>query len=179
MSELSNLAASSVAEAQAYIDAILGLLGDRDPWSVLETTPGEVESRVEGLDDATLRRPEAPGKWSMIQVVQHLADTEIVWGWRLRMVIAEERPSIAGFDQDLWAQRLGYADVPLADALEQLRLLRRLNLRVVRAVPEPERHLRVGIHAERGEETLTHMLRLEAGHDLAHLRQLDRTRKAV
>ncbi|MGH9382097.1 MAG: DinB family protein [Thermoanaerobaculia bacterium] len=179
MSELSNLAASSVAEARAYIDAILGMLGDRDPWRVLEETPDEVARRVEDLDEATLRRPEAPGKWSLIQVVQHLADSEIVWGWRLRMVIAQDRPAITGFDQDLWAERLGYDQTSLADALQQLRLLRRLNLRIVRAVPEPERHLRVGIHAERGEETLAHMIRLEAGHDLAHLRQLDRIRQAV
>ena len=179
MSELTNTASASIGAARTYISAILGLLGDRDPWEVLRRTPDAVRDALREVAEPALRRPEAPGKWSLAQVVQHLADTELVWGWRLRMIIAHDRPAITGFDQDLWAERLGYSDAPVGDALDQLDLLRRANLRLVEAVPGSERHTRAGVHAERGEETLEHMIRLQAGHDLAHLRQLERIRRAV
>ncbi len=176
MSELTNPASSSVDTADAYIAAILAALGDRDPWEVLGQTPTRAHELVTGLDPSELARPEAPGKWSMAAVVQHLADTELVWGWRLRMIIAHDRPAITGFDQDLWADRLDYSGADPEQSLEQLRILRRGNLRLLRNLPESERELRAGVHAERGEETLAHMVRLQAGHDLAHLRQLERIR---
>lgn len=179
MSDLTNPASASVDAAEAYIAAILGVLGDRDPWEVLRETPTVVRDLVADLDRSTLARPERPGKWSMAAVVQHLADTELAWGWRLRMIIAHERPAITGFDQDLWADRLRYAEADPEQALEQLRILRRGNLCLLESVPASEREIRAGIHAERGEETLAHMVRLQAGHDLAHRRQLERIRGVV
>lgn len=179
MSDLTNPASASVEAAEAYIAAILATLGDRDPWEVLPQTPDAVRELVAGLDRSALGRPEAPGKWSMAAVVQHLADTELVWGWRLRMIIAHERPAIGGYDQDLWADRLGYSEADPDAALEQLDVLRHGNLRLLLNVPASEREVRAGIHAERGEETLAHMVRLQAGHDLAHLRQLERIRGVV
>jgi uncharacterized damage-inducible protein DinB len=179
MSELTNPGSASIDATGTYISAILGLLGDRDPWDILRRTPDAVRDALREIPEPALRRPEAPGKWSLAQVVQHLADTELVWGWRLRMIIAHDHPPITGFDQDLWAARLGYADAPVGDALDQLDLLRRGNLRLVEAVPEAERHTRAGVHAERGDETLAHMIRLQAGHDLAHLRQIERIGHAV
>ena len=176
MSELTNPASGSKETAEAYIAAILAALGDRDPWDVLRATPAVVRELVAGLDRAALTRPEAPGKWSMAAVVQHLADTELVWGWRLRMIIAHDRPELTGFDQDLWADRLGYAEADVEAALDQLGTLRPGNLRLLRRLPASEREVRAGFHAERGEETLAHMIRLQAGHDLAHRRQLERIR---
>ena len=57
----------------------------------------------------TLRRPEAPGKWSATEVVQHLADSELVLGFRMRMILTEDRPALQGYDQDRWAGTLRYA----------------------------------------------------------------------
>jgi hypothetical protein len=178
MAILSNSYGAARDEAAEYIAAILGQLGDRDPAAVLAELPGAVDELVAGVPPERLRQPEAPGKWSMVQVVQHLADSELVWGWRLRMVLAHDRPAITGYDQDAWAQRLRYADVPLEDALDQLRVLRRIHLRMLTGLSPAER-ARVGVHSERGEESIDHLMRLYAGHDLVHRRQLARIRAAV
>jgi uncharacterized damage-inducible protein DinB len=175
MSIFSNSASRSVAEAREYTTAILGLLGSRNPRDVLESTPQALRAAVAGLSEAQLSKPEAPGKWSMRQVVRHLADSDLVWGYRVRMVLAHDRPAITGYDQDLWADRLAYADANVAHALEELSVLRRGNLSLLAAASEADFD-RVGVHAERGEESVRHMIRMYAGHDLLHLRQLARIR---
>ena len=121
--------------------------------------------------------PESAGKWSMRQVLQHLADSELVWGYRLRMVLAHDRPQITGYDQDLWAERLGYDEVDPDHALNEFAMLRQSNLRLLSRASADDMN-RVGVHAERGEESVAHMIRLYAGHDLLHLRQLERIRRA-
>lgn len=178
MSLLTGAAASAVADAAAYTAAVLGALGSRDPFEVLRTTPAAVRSAVAGFPAAVLSTPEKPGKWSMVQVVQHLADAEIVGAFRYRMILAHDRPEVQGYDQDRWADRLHYADSDLDGALEQLRALRAANLRLLERC-SPEERGRVGVHAERGEESVDHLLCMYAGHDLVHLRQLARIAGAV
>jgi hypothetical protein len=78
-----------------------------------------------------------------------------------------------GYDQDLWASRLRYRDVEVSDALEQFTALRRANMRIWEHL-SPADLVRVGVHGERGEESLEHMRRLYAAHDLLHLQQLER-----
>ena len=173
MSVYSNLAAGAAEDAAAYISAVLELLGDRDPVAVLSSTAAVCRDLVEPLEPERLATPEADGKWSAAGVLQHLADSEIVWGYRLRRILAEERPTLTGFDQDLWADRLGYAQASAADALALFSVLRRANLALVsRASPEDLK--RIAVHSERGEESVEHMIRLYAGHDLVHRRQLAR-----
>ena len=173
MSIFTNPAASSAAEAKEYIAAILGLLGDRAPLDVLRATEDELRRRVKDVPPARLLKREAPGKWAVNQVVQHLADSDLVWGWRLRMVLAHDRPQITGYDQDAWADRLHYDEADVADALDMFRVLRRANLRLLTRASAEELE-RVGVHSERGEESVAHMMKLYAGHDLLHLRQIDR-----
>jgi len=173
MSDLSNPSAGAVGAGAAYTRAILEILGERDPLDVVRATPARLEELVSGLAREVLTRPEAPGKWSVVAVVQHLADSEIAWSWRLRLILAEERPPLTGYDQDLWAERLHYGEVRLDDALDLFKATRRANLRLLDAL-EPQDWKRVGVHAERGEESVEHILRLYGGHDLAHLRQIER-----
>src|SRR5690606_29130053 len=141
-------------------------------------TPAPLRDAVAGVDDDALRRPEAPGKWSVVEVAQHLADSELVFGYRIRMTAAHDRPAIQGYDQDLWATDLRYADVRLEDALADFEALRAMNLRLLRALPEASWE-RVGLHAERGEESVRQLTRLMAAHDLVHLRQIERIKGAV
>jgi hypothetical protein len=178
VSVFTNSASGSREQAGAYTAAILDLLGTRDPIDVLERTAEAIRSAIAGLSDAQLSHPESPGKWSLRHVVQHLADSELVWGYRLRIVLAQERPPLTGYDQDLWSERLHYERAPIDDALDRFTVLRRSNLRLL-ADATPGDLQRVGVHAERGEESVGHMLRLYAGHDLLHLRQLARIRQAV
>lgn len=178
MSVFSNPITRAGDEANAYTRAVLAMLGDRDPFAVLAETPETVAKHVAAMRDEALRRPEAPGKWSAAAVVQHLADSELVWGWRLRLVLAEDRPPIRGYDQDRWAARLRYHEADAAAAREVFTVLRKAHLRLLRAL-EPADRARVGIHSERGEESVEHMIRMYAGHDLVHLRQIERIGRTV
>ncbi len=177
MSVFTNPASGSHEQAEAYIRALLDLLGDRDPLEVLAATPDALDGAVRGLSDEALSRREAEGKWSVRHVLRHLADSEIVWGYRLRLVLAQERPRLSGFDQDAWADRLGYADADAGEAMEEFRVLRRGHLRLLEPA-SPADLRRVGLHDERGEETVGHMIRLYAGHDLLHLRQIERIKSS-
>lgn len=178
MSVFSNRSVDPPQERAQYARAVLDLVGGKEPMSVLRETPAAAARAVEGLSPAQLRQPEAPGKWSIAHVLQHLADSDLVWGWRMRLILAQDRPAITGYDQDLWADRLQYADADPDEALETLRVLRRGNLGLIaRATPQDLQ--RVGVHAERGEESAGYLCGLYAGHDLLHLRQIDRIRRTV
>jgi hypothetical protein len=169
----SNPAGTASAAAAGYVRALLDLLGSEDPFAVLEALVPWLERRTAGLDASALRRAEAPGKWSVIDVIQHLADAELVMGFRFRMVLTENQPELQGYDQDRWVSVLRYAEVPVDLALGQLRGLRNANLRLWRTLT-PEQRERVGLHSERGRESVDLMLRMTAGHDLVHRRQIDR-----
>ena len=171
-------APNPVTAVDAYIASLFDALGSRNPIEVLRQTPDAVRLAVEESSREQLTAPEAPGKWSMLQVVQHLADSELVGGVRFRMVLSQDRPTLAGYDQDLWASRLHYQDAPVESALEQFAILRRVNLRLLESAT-PAEHERVGLHVERGEESLGKMIRMYAGHDVVHLRQLARIHAAV
>ncbi len=168
-----NPAGSASASATGYVRALLDLLGSQDPLAVLRELLPWLERRTAALDEAALRRPEAPGKWSVIEVIQHLADAELVIGFRTRMALTEDQPELQGYDQDGWARRLGYVEVPLDLALGQLRGLRAANLRLWRTLT-PEQRQRTGLHSERGPESVDLMIRMMAAHDLVHRRQIDR-----
>lgn len=169
----SNPAGTAAAAASNYVRALLDLLGSRDPLQVLDELHRWLLSRVHGLPDSVLRRPEKPGKWSVIEVIQHLADSELVAGFRTRMILTEDRPALQGYDQDRWASELGYRHVSLGQASEQLHALRTANLHLWKSLT-PAQLERVGLHSERGPESAGHILRLMAGHDLVHRRQIDR-----
>jgi len=169
----SNPAGTAATAAPAYVRALLDLLGSRPPLDVLGELLPWLEHRLGGVADAVLRRPEAPGKWSVVAVVRHLADTELVYGFRGRMVLAEDRPPLHGFDQDGWAAAFGYAAAALDASLAQLAALRTANLALWRSLG-PTQLARVGLHSERGPESMDLMLRMMAAHDLVHRRQIDR-----
>jgi hypothetical protein len=178
MSIFTNSAARSREDARAYTAAILDLLGDQDPVSVLRDTPAAVRDGIRGLSAEQMATPEAPDKWSIRHVIRHLADSEIVWGWRLRLVLAQERPTLTGYDQDLWAERLRYARADVNESLEEFGVLRRGHLRLLAAATADDLR-RIGVHTERGDESAGQMLRMYAGHDLLHIEQIARIRRAV
>jgi hypothetical protein len=178
MSVFTNPTSSTPAETARYVSALLDLLGDEDPVAVLRATPDAVTRFIDMMPESAVTVPEASGKWSIRDVVQHLADSELVGGFRLRLVLAQDRPPLTGYDQDLWADRLRYREVDVRSALEQFTVLRRVNLRLWEQLG-PADLSRVGLHSERGEESLEHLRKLYAAHDLLHLRQLERIRTAL
>jgi DinB superfamily len=174
----SNPPGSDSAATTAYVRALLDLLGERDPIEVLCELIPWLDERTLGLPQATLRRPEKPGKWSLIQVVQHLADSELVIAFRTRMVLSQDRPVLQAYDQDRWASEFRYGEIELSQALDQLRGLRSADLHLWSRL-SPAQLKREGMHTERGPESVAQLIRLIAAHDLVHRRQIDRILEAV
>jgi len=170
--------ADPVTQPQAYVASLLQALGTRDPLEVLAETPTALRAAVAGLTREQDATPERPEKWSVRQVVQHLADSDLVGAFRFRMVLAHDAPELPGYHQDVWAQRLGYQESEVSSALDEFSTLRNATVRLLRRAT-PEDMLRVMRHAERGDELLSHMIRTYAGHDLVHLRQIARIRQAI
>ena len=166
------------ADPDEYRDALLDLLGDRDPLDVQEELIPFVRHRLRVDDASLLRRPEAPGKWSVLEVVGHLADTELVHRWRMRKAVAEPGSRYAAYDQDAWADRLGYREAEVPTALGELELLRAANLRWLRGLDDAAWESEA-IHPERGSESVRTTVRLIAAHDIVHRRQIDRILEAV
>lgn len=164
--------------AEQYIARLLAALGERDPFEVLSQTASLLYSAISGLDAAALNTPEGPGLWSMRQVIQHLSDSELVVAFRIRMVLAHERPTLASYDQEVWAARLHYEQVDVEEALADFERLRNSTLRLLEQTSVAERQ-RVGLHTERGEESIEQMILNQAGHDIVHLRQIARIREAI
>lgn len=178
MSELTSPAANAQAQARAYTAAILSALGSREPLQVLREMPAAIQGVLAGLNPVKLVAPEAPGKWSLCQVVQHLSDSDTVVAFRFRMILAHDRPELQGYDQDLWVERLHRNDTDIHAALAEFTATRRATLRLLERTT-PEDRQRVGLHSERGEESVDHLIRMHAGHDVVHLRQLNRIRARV
>jgi hypothetical protein len=178
MSKFTNPAGRASGASAQYIRDLLELLGNQDPVAVQRGLVLAVGAIIEGLTTAQLTQPEAPGKWSMLQVLEHLTDQELVNSYRLRSVIAEDEPELRGYDQDRWAQRLHYGAVDASTLLEELAVLRRRNVRLLERLTPAELE-RVGRHAERGRESAARICALTAGHDLVHRQQLARIRAAV
>ena len=178
MSTFTNPANGAAENAAAYVSAVLDLLGDREPMAVLREMPAALARAIQGLSSQQLRQPERQGKWSIGQILQHLADAEVAWAWRMRLILAQDRPPLTGYDQDLWAERLHYDEADPSDAIELFTVLRRANLRLMERASAADMK-RTGVHVERGEESLEHIRRLYAGHDLLHLRQIERVRGSI
>jgi hypothetical protein len=178
MSVFTNPSSRSREDAAAYTTAVIDLVGNAAPLEVLGQTHARLRDLMAPLTPHQLATPEADGKWSVGQVLRHLADSEIVWGFRLRLVLAHDRPAITGYDQDLWAERLHYDEANPVESVREFGVLRDGNLRLLGRASSADLE-RVGIHAERGEESVTHMIKLYAGHDLLHLRQIQRIARAI
>jgi uncharacterized damage-inducible protein DinB len=146
-------------------------LDGQDPIPVLTSTAERLRTFTAGLTGAQIAAPLAPGKWSVREIVAHLADCELVFSFRLRQTLAEEHYLIQPFDQTIWGER--YAAYHLEPALALFQAARTWNLLFLTTVSQDDRH-RPATHPERGTMTLWTIVETMAGHDINHLRQLER-----
>ncbi len=158
--------------AQQYIQRILGHVDGQDPIKVQRTTAGKLKKLTRGFTPKELRWNPEPGKWSIAEIVAHLADVEIVASWRMRSVLGANGTAIQPFDQDVWASVFQYSKRDAGQSLEVFRVLRENNLAMLKALP-PESWENYGMHAERGKETIAHLARMFAGHDTNHILQVE------
>lgn len=164
-----------IREPEAYQKALVALLGDQDPLEVLAATPDAIATATDGLSEEVLQAPPEPGEWSAEQVVAHLFTAEIVYAFRWRLTVAQDGETYPGYDQEVWVD---LPHPPLPEMAIVFTELRRANVAFLREVPE-DAWDRVGNHVERGPESLRLAVQLLAGHDLAHLRQLEQTIEVV
>jgi hypothetical protein len=158
---------------QEYGARILSLSAGKDPDAVLAQTPGRIGALVAGRSAQDLRWTTSPARWSIAQIVAHLADAEVVAAYRFRMILAAPGTPIQAFDQNDWAREMSYATRDATASLALFTALRTSLLDLVGGLDD-EKLDRFGVHAERGKESVRHLLSLYAGHDLNHLAQIER-----
>jgi hypothetical protein len=159
--------------AQQYIQRILSHVEGHDAIKVQRATAAKLKKRTQGLTPKQLKWQPEPGKWSIAEIVAHLADVEIVASWRMRSVLGANGTPIQPFDQDAWASVFQYGKRDAKKSLEVFRVLRVNNLAMLKALPRQSWD-NYGMHAERGKETVAHLARMFAGHDTNHLLQVER-----
>jgi hypothetical protein len=156
-----------------YIHRIRGYVAGKDPLRVQAATPGRIRRLVRRLPARRLQRRPAPGKWSIAEILAHLADTEVVGGNRIRMILGAPGTPIQAFDQDDWAKAMRYREQDARTSLEAFCVLRERNLALLRSL-SPRQWKQYGMHQERGKETVARITEMFAGHDLNHLKQVER-----
>jgi hypothetical protein len=159
--------------AQQYIQRIMAHSEGKKPLAVQAATAKKLERSIKGVPAGKLRKRPAPNKWSVSEIAAHLADAEVAIGWRMRLILGAPGTPIAAFDQDSWVISLHYEKRDPRKSVEQFRVLREANLALLKSLT-PEQWKHYGMHSERGQETIDHIVRLIAGHDLNHLQQIDR-----
>ena len=148
-----------------------GFLDGRPADEIIAATPGEVKRLLEAIGPERGFEAPAPGKWSPGEIVAHLADCDLVFGFRLRQTLAENAPVIQPFDQDKWAKT--YHGITPTEALQAFKAFREWNLVLLEDLP-PSARARTVTHPERGTMTFQTIVETMAGHDLNHLGQLRR-----
>jgi hypothetical protein len=167
------MTANPVTEFEVYRQELLASLGSDDPVAVMRATLDEVPRLVADVSTERLNDSPAPGEWSPGQVLSHLADSDLVFAVRVRMMVTQDRPLIVGYDQEAWTARFASLDPSPQHTIERWRVLRQSNLRLFESLT-PANWERVGVHSERGEESVRLTLQLLAGHDRIHLDQFRR-----
>ena len=145
-------------------------LGGRDPQQVIAATASQLASAIRTLGPERADQPPAPGKWSVREIICHLADCEIVFAYRLRQALAEDHHIIQPFDQDKWAKV--YAAYDALSALAVFSSVRRWNIALIGSL-KPETFAKRLTHPERGEMPYKELVETMAGHDINHLRQIE------
>lgn len=145
----------------------------QEPLAMQQETPAILLELIDGVNETKLQARPAPGKWSVGEILAHLAEDELATSWRYRQMIEHCGCDLASFDQDQWADLGNYASWNPKEALELFRLLRVANLRMLRRLGADDWQ-KFGIHAERGKITVTDLARHMAGHDMNHIDQVRR-----
>jgi DinB superfamily len=157
---------------QQYTQRMLGYTDGQKPLAVQAATPKKLERFIKGVPTAKLRKRPTPNQWSVSEILAHLADGEIVGAFRMRLILGAPGTPITPFDQDAWVISGHYEQRDPRKSLEQFRMVREGNLALLKSLTH-EQWKHHGMHAERGEESIEHMVRMFAGHDINHLRQVE------
>ena len=158
--------------AQQYTQRILGNIEGRKPMEILAATPRRIARLIAGVPRRTLSLRPAPDTWAVAEILAHLADAELVVGYRIRLILGASGTAIQAYDQDAWAKFSDYVKHDPAVSLEAFRATRERTLRLLKSLPRKSWDS-WGMHSERGKETVTRTVEMLAGHDINHLKQIE------
>lgn len=157
---------------QQYSQRILANAQGQDPIKVQSATPKKLARLIAGVPAGELRKRPAPEKWSVAEILAHLADVEIVIGWRMRSILGAPGTPVQAYDQNAWVIAGHYEKRDPRKSIELQRTVREANLALLKSL-SPEQWKHFGQHAERGQESIEHIVRMVAGHDINHIRQIE------
>lgn len=144
-----------------------------------EKSPKEIATAVLGLPENVLRYKPAPDKWCVLEILGHLADMEIVLGYRARQMLADTQPVIAPLDQDAWARNLNYMDSRPAELIAFYGVARHHNLRLLRGV-KPADLSKSAYHPEMQRDmTVAEIVERIGVHGSNHLAQIEKLKKVA
>lgn len=158
------------------------LLEGRDPVEIMRSTPGRLTDLLKPLSSEAIEHKPAPEKWSIREILCHLADCEVAWAWRLRLIYGSrtptkngpsENPVLQPFDQDPWARAYDAPGYTTAAARATWTALRQWNLALIEGLSDEDKHL-PATHPELGEVTLWTIVEIAAGHDVHHITSLEK-----
>ena len=156
-----------------YIQRITAHVEGKQPLAVQAATAKKLERLIRGVPTSRLRKRPAPDKWSAGEIVAHLADAEIVIGFRMRLILGTPGVAIAAYDQDSWVTSGHYETRDPRRSVDHFRAVRESNLDLLKSLT-PEQWNQHGMHSDRGRETIEQVVLMTAGHDLSHLQQIER-----
>jgi DinB superfamily len=159
--------------AEQYRQRMFVLVDGKDPVKLQAAAPARLAKLLKGVSAARGRKRPAPGKWSIAEIVVHMADTEVVFGYLIRSIVGEPGARIDGFDQDAWLAALHYDKRDMKKSLAEYRAFREANVALLKSLT-PEQWKICGMHKERGPETMATVVKMFAGHDLNHFQQIER-----
>ena len=160
-----------------YIQRLLSYQRGKPPMSVLSSSPRKIAVLIRGASKKKLMTRQEPGRWSVAEILAHLADAELVSGFRMRLILGSNQTPIQAFDQDTWAAYSHYEKHDPQRSLEAYRIQRERNIQLLKMLPKKMCGY-YGMHSERGKETITRMTQMMAGHDINHLMQIERLVRA-
>jgi DinB superfamily len=138
-----------------------------------EKSPRQTAVAVSGLTDKTLRYKPAPDKWCILEILGHLADVEIVFGHRIRQMLANSKSTITPMDQDAWAKNLGYLETSVAEMIALYGVNRHANLQILRRLKITDLE-KSAFHPELNREwRLAEIVEKLDTHSAKHLEQID------
>jgi hypothetical protein len=162
-----------VESAEEYKVRLAAYTEGKDPIAMQGQAPRTLAQLIKGVAETKLSLRPAPTKWSVTEILAHMAEDELTSTWRYRQMLEHEGPELSGFNQEMWARLGNYGSWKAHEAMEMFRLLREANLRMF-AQLTPEQWQRHGVHPERGKLTVQELCRHMAAHDINHIEQVGR-----
>lgn len=156
---------------QEYTHRLLSYVKGSEPVRALRAAPGRIERLMEKASKKTLLHRPQPDRWSVAEILAHLAEAELVFAYRIRMILSANGTPIQAYDQDIWQANAGYLRRKPTRGLRFFKAIRENNVVFLKSLRQADWG-NYGIHSERGKESIEKLVLLMAGHDVNHLRQI-------